>query len=64
MANTVRMTRRWPDGDSVQVTITADAAYPDALDQARATATRAFADALDVTLTYDDDANDAAVDEA
>jgi hypothetical protein len=50
----VIITRTWPDGDQVRVTVEADNTYPDALDEARAVARRAFADALDVALADDD----------
>lgn len=51
----VTLSRRWPDGDRIKVSINVDASYPDALDQARAEAKRAFADACDVVLTEDDE---------
>lgn len=44
MSNRITLTRQWPDGDRVTVTITADAAFADSLDEARAVARRAFAD--------------------
>lgn len=49
----VTIARDWPDGDKVSVTVDVDRSYPDALDQARGTAKRAFADACDVVLTDD-----------
>jgi hypothetical protein len=49
----VSITRRWPDGDSVKVSIEVATSYPDALSQARTEAKRALADACDVVLTDD-----------
>lgn len=54
--NRVTLTREWPDGDAVTVTVEADSAYADSLDEARAVALRAWAQALDVALTDDDTA--------
>jgi hypothetical protein len=47
----VRITRRWSDEETLYVTVIADSSYPDALDQARATAIRTYAEACDVTIT-------------
>ena len=49
----VTVSRDWPDGDKITVSVDVDRSYPDALDQARGTAKRAFADACDVVLTSD-----------
>jgi hypothetical protein len=46
----VRITRRWSDEETLYVTVIADSSYPDALDQARATAVRTYAEACDVTI--------------
>jgi hypothetical protein len=46
----VTITRRWPDTETLSVTVEADSTYPDHLDQARAIAVRTYAEALDVTL--------------
>lgn len=43
----VTVRRTWPTGDAVKISINVDASYPDALDQARAEAKRAFADACE-----------------
>jgi hypothetical protein len=51
----VSIKRTWPTGDAVKVSIDVHNCYPDALDQARAEAKRAFADACDVVLTEDDE---------
>lgn len=46
----VEIIRRWPDGETLAVTVQADSTYPDHLDQARATAVRTYRESLDVTL--------------
>jgi hypothetical protein len=51
----ISITRTWPTGDTVKVSIDVHNCYPDALDQARNEAKRAFADALDVVLTEDEE---------
>jgi hypothetical protein len=51
----VSIKRTWPTGDAVKVSIDFHNCYPDALDQARAEAKRALADACDVVLTEDDE---------
>ena len=48
--------RQWAEGDVLQVSIDLDASsYPDALDEARNTALRAYAEALLVTLAAEAD---------
>lgn len=47
----VSILRQWPDGDVLKVTVNVDHSFPDALDEARATLTRLYADACEVTLT-------------
>lgn len=42
----VTITRQWPAGDALEVSINIDADYPDALNEARATATRCYLEAL------------------
>lgn len=46
----VTIRREWGADDAMTITVAAASSYPDALDQARATAQRAFADALGVVL--------------
>lgn len=56
MANRVRITYQWPDLAALTVRVVADSAYPDALDQARATARRALIDGLkDIAEVSDED---------
>jgi hypothetical protein len=50
----VTIIRGWSDGDVLRVSVNADG-YPDALDEARAIATRAFAEALDITVAEPDE---------
>lgn len=51
----VTIIRGWSDGDVLRVSVAADTGYPDALDEARAIATRAFAEALDITVAEPDE---------
>lgn len=55
----VTIVRSWADDDELTISIEVDASYPDALDQARASAIRAYSDALGITVTsVDDDTTD------
>jgi hypothetical protein len=54
----VTMSREWPDGDIVTVKVTAHDTYPDALDEARAVARRAFIDAIAAAYGSEDDLTD------
>lgn len=49
----VTITRQFPDGDIVRVAVVVDSSYPDAVDEARATAVTAFREAIGITLTGD-----------
>jgi hypothetical protein len=51
MANArVTILRRWPDGDVLQISVSAATSYPDAIAEAKRTALDAYAEALGVTL--------------
>lgn len=50
MSATVTIVRGWSADDLLQVSVTVDASYPDALDQARVTVIAGYAEALGVTL--------------
>lgn len=41
----VTIVRQWSTGDAIKVTVAVDESYPDALDQARATAHREMTEA-------------------
>lgn len=51
----VTITRQFPDGDIIRVAVVVDSSYPDAVDEARATAVTAFREAINNTLTGDTD---------
>lgn len=48
---TVKITHRWADDDVTEACVTVQNSYPDAVDEARKTATTAFRDAIDHILT-------------
>ena len=49
----VRITRQWPDGEVLVVSVVADASYPDALAEARATAMQALREATETVVTVE-----------
>ena len=57
---TVALRYTFADGDRISVSVTVEDSYPDAVDEARATATRAFREAITdgidaITRTDDED---------
>jgi hypothetical protein len=46
----VIITRRWPDGDVLQINVKAESSYPDAMAEAKRVALDAYREALGVTL--------------
>ena len=44
------ISRSWPDGDVLTVSIEADESFPDAISEVEATCARLYANALGVTL--------------
>jgi hypothetical protein len=43
----ITVTRRWPDGETIQVSVRADDYYPEALTVARVNCLEAFAEAVE-----------------
>ena len=52
------ISRAWPDGESLTISVEVDASYPDAVAEAKQAAVNAYADALEITLTPAVDADD------
>jgi hypothetical protein len=50
----VTVQRQWPDGDLLTIAIHVADSFPDTVNEARAAAIRAYAEALDVSLTAND----------
>ena len=46
----VTISREWPDGDALHITVVVHDSFPDVVAEARATARSLYADALDITL--------------
>jgi hypothetical protein len=47
----ITITRQWPDGDVLSVSVKAESNYPDALAQALRTVTDAYREALGITVS-------------
>ena len=54
----VTVTRRWPDGDTIQVAVKVKTSYPDAVAEATRNALNSFTEAMGVTLSAVDDEAD------
>jgi hypothetical protein len=50
----VTVQRQWPDGDLLTIAIHVADSFPDTVNEARAAAIRAYAEALDVSLAADE----------
>lgn len=54
----VTVQRQWPDGDLLTIAIQVADSFPDTVNEARAAAIRAYAEALDLSLTADAEADE------
>ncbi len=52
----VQILRHWPDGDALQITVSAATNYPDAMAEAKRVALDAYREALGVTTADVDEA--------
>ena len=59
----ITVTRRWPDGDTVQVSVRVDDLYPEGLTVARTNALEAFAEAVSAACGLSVEAADVNIDD-